>query len=347
MIPDFLSKADVDLLQRDAAELFASHFFSTDALASYGTSRTFDPSKDRTVLKLSQWKNTALGDWNVREQFGARMKDLRSDLAVHLNRPGLDRGASVTTYGDGSTEISYTRFGPGAFLKRHVDEHHEELKGVAGWSQPTRRSLSWLIYLNPNWNPDVSGGCLRCYERAAKHPSHAVGARPNGDLQIGWLRPSLQDPVERPVFLDAQHPGDGNKGNNNCAMYIDNPSSSAPYYVTKSFNAHPTLFVAGGEFLTQKLLIQHRALADRFHFIEPPKSVVTEWLARMAPRPDDESPLDVPPRAGMLVVFDSVTLPHEVLPTVGKARWATSGWMHESQQSIHTYPHSFNAVQRR
>lgn len=346
VIPDFISAADVAVLKRDAVDLHSSNYFSTDALATYGTPGQFDPSRDRTVLKLQQWKNTAIGDWNVRKEFGARMQDLRTDLAVNLNRPGLDRGTSVSAYGEGSAEISYTRFGPGAFLKRHVDEHHEELKGVAGWSKPTRRSLSWLIYLNQDWNPNVSGGCLRCFERAAGRPSHTVGARPNGDLQIGWLRPSFQDPMERPVFLDAQH-GDGSTGNH-CAMYIDDPFSTvvgskvAPYYITKNFNAHPTLFVAGGEFLMQKLLMERRDLADRFHFIEPPKSVATDWLnsvVRARAGANDESPLDVPPLAGTLVVFDSVALPHEVLPTVGRARWATSGWMHEDQQQIDTHPH--------
>ena len=43
---------------------------------------------------------------------------------------------------------------------------------------------------------------------------------------------------------------------------------------------------------------------------------------------------DIPPLGGTLVIFDSVTLPHEVLPSIGKERWAISGWMHEDQQSI-------------
>jgi hypothetical protein len=336
VISDFLSAADVAVLHRDAANLHRSNYFSTPPLASYGTSVNSDPSKDRTVVKPQQWKNTALGDWNVRKQLGARMQSLRSDLTVNLNRPGLGRGTSTTAYGEGSTEISYrySRFGPGAFLERHVDVYHEERKGVAGWSQPTRRSLSWLIYLNADWNPDVSGGCLRCYERAAR-PSHVVGARPNGDLQIGWLRPSLLDPVERPVFLDAQR-GDGST-DNYCAMYIDDPSGSGQAeYITKNFNAHPTLYMAGVEFWKQKLLMaQRRDFADRFQFIEAPKSVVTEWWNRVVRRRScaakDESPVEVPPLAGTLVIFDSVTLPHEVLPTVGRARWATFGWMHEDQ----------------
>jgi 2OG-Fe(II) oxygenase superfamily len=351
VIPEFLSKSFVATLKRDAQDLYNTNYFATDALASYGSKGEFDPSKDRTVLRLNQWKNTALGDWDTRRTFGARMKDLRADLAVHLQRPGLTQGVSVTTFGEGSAEISYTRFGPGAFLKRHVDEHHEELKGVAGWSKPTRRSLSWLIYLNEDWNSDQSGGCLRCFERASGKPSHRVGARRNGDLQVGWLRPTLKDPVERPVFLDAQFDENNVESlkNHNCAMYIDSPVSdgpstsyeiSQPYYITQSFNAHPTLFVAGGEFLARKFLVR-KDFASRFHFIDPPKSLATDLFSAIQGKTsahNDELAIDVAPLAGTLVVFDAVALPHQVLPSIGRTRWATSGWMHEDQQKIETHP---------
>jgi Rps23 Pro-64 3,4-dihydroxylase Tpa1-like proline 4-hydroxylase len=338
VVHDFFSAPEIDVLRRDATDLYINQHYTTDALASYGTSGSFDPSKDRAVLKLQQWKNTALGDWGTRRQFAARIHDLRSDLAVHLNRPALTRGDSVTQFGEGSTEMSYTRFGPGAFLKRHVDEHHEELKGVAGWAQPTRRSLSWLVYLNDqNWSAERDGGCLRCFERPVP-PSHHVGARENGDLQIGWLRATLSDPVERPVFLDAQHaPGTGN-----CAMYIDDPSTGTEntrkiMHITKDFNAHPVLFVAGGEYLTQKFLVGRRDFAERFHLIEPPKSRLNDILANRRSR-SDEVLEDVTPTGGTLVIFDSVSLPHEVLPTTSRERWATSGWMHEDQQRIVTHP---------
>ena len=92
VIPDFLANSEILPLQRDAEDMYTSNYFSTDALSSYGSSGKFDPSKDRTVLKLSQWKNTELGDWTVRKQFSARIRDLRSDLSLNLQRPGLTRG---------------------------------------------------------------------------------------------------------------------------------------------------------------------------------------------------------------------------------------------------------------
>ena len=43
-----------------------------------------------------------------------------------------------------------------------------------------------------------------------------------------------------------------------------------------------------------------------------------------------EAVLEVLPRAGTLVLFDSVSLPHQVQPVTGKRnRVAATGWFHE------------------
>jgi Rps23 Pro-64 3,4-dihydroxylase Tpa1-like proline 4-hydroxylase len=42
--------------------------------------------------------------------------------------------------------------------------------------------------------------------------------------------------------------------------------------------------------------------------------------------------LDVAPTGGTLVLFDSVAIPHEVLPTQKGERLAMAGWFHEVQQ---------------
>jgi hypothetical protein len=335
VVPNFLQPQEINYLRDDAQQLYASHQFSTDALASYGTSGKFDPSKDRAVLRLQQWKDESIGTWETRRRFGNRMAALRSDLAYNLNRPHLDEGVAISKYGSGSTEISYTRFGPGAFLRRHVDEHHEELKGTDGWSKPTRRSISWLIYLNEEWNGKRDGGQLRCFERSDL-PSQTVGARPNGDLQIGWLRASAIDPVERPVFLD------GRRADRKCAMYFCNNDDATITYITKEFDSHPILYVAGGETLAKRLLVDRSDLAARFHFIEPPKSKIGDMMGGkqdyvgLGEDPaSDELLADIDPMGGTLVLFDSVSLPHEVLATKNRERWATSGWFHEDQQPEH------------
>jgi Rps23 Pro-64 3,4-dihydroxylase Tpa1-like proline 4-hydroxylase len=362
VIPNFLSPNEVHLLRTDAQQLWDDGKFSTDALASYGQSgQNFDVRKDRAVLKLNQWKDASLGNFQIRgsassEGLGYKMAQLRKELAYQLDRPQLDQGLATTKYGAGSTEISYTRFGPGAFLKRHVDEHHEELKGTAGWSQPTRRSISWLVYLNPadSWNSLQDGGQIRCFHRrpspvsssSPPHPqTNRIGAQRNGDLQIGWLRATLDDPMERPVFLDGHSEEAGH-----CAMYVmvqDNNNAnnynSKALYVTDKFPAHPTLYMGGaaGEILAKQLISKQGRggdMAARFYFIETPKTLFRDIEMRdydgsgeMPLR--DERAEDVDPTGGTLVLFDSVTLPHEVLATRNnKTRWATSGWFHEDQQ---------------
>lgn len=120
VIPNFLPRHEVIPLRTDAQNLWDDGKFSTDALAGYGSKGKFDPAKDRAVLRLPQWKNDLLGNYSNRQRFGSLMANVRRELAYHLNRPNLDKGTATTLYGNGSTEISYTRFGKGAFLKRHV-----------------------------------------------------------------------------------------------------------------------------------------------------------------------------------------------------------------------------------
>jgi len=82
-------------------------------------------------------------------------------------------------------------------------------------------------------------------------------------------------------------------------------------------------------------------LGSRFHYIEPPKSLLTEYWDKIQRMSNNEYHIhmgetirDVAPTGGTLVMFDSVVLPHEVLATVGRERWAVSGWFHEAQQDI-------------
>ena len=82
-------------------------------------------------------------------------------------------------------EFSYTRFAPGASRARHVDEHHEETKGTEGWRAPTRRSVTWLVYLNER---DVAGGRLRAYERRRPIALDAQVLRPASFVLLRLLR---------------------------------------------------------------------------------------------------------------------------------------------------------------
>jgi hypothetical protein len=117
----------------------------------------------------------------------------------------------------------------------------------------------------------------------------------------------------------------------------------APQYISHNFHPDPVLFMSGGDFFARRLLIDNPALAPRFHFLEPPKSAATKLLGSTATPSDpndDEEAMNIPPLGGTLVLFDSVSLPHEVLPANGRERWATSGWFHEDQQPppLHYHP---------
>ncbi|EED95691.1 predicted protein [Thalassiosira pseudonana CCMP1335] len=333
IVPNFISPSEVSRLRSDASNLYNDGNFIVDALAGYGNKAgardkaKFDTSKDRAVFPAyipskhmdGPFVSPTLGDADGRQSLTRLISALRSDLAKELDRPGID-----TPFGGDNHEISYTRFGAGALLARHVDEHHEEVKGRAGWSRPTRRSISWLIYLNDeDWDANSDGGCLRTYER--KLPSaFKVGSR-DGDLQIGWLTPTASDPKERPVFLDGRRGGISGK----CALYVDSDDGQRKAYLTKEFESDPYLFLTS-DFFIQNLLIQDHALGARFHYLEQPKSALTAYFGADS----GETFKDVPPLGGTLVAFDSVALPHEVLPTLKRERWAASGWFHEKQQPV-------------
>jgi Rps23 Pro-64 3,4-dihydroxylase Tpa1-like proline 4-hydroxylase len=348
-VENFLSQSEVSKLRADAQLLFRDGHFITDSLANYGKNAgakdkaQFDIRRDRSVCpayipskaQLGPFVNEQLGNSDTRRRLTETIASVRQDLSKGLDRPGM----AALPDGMYNHELSYTRFGAGAFLKRHVDEHHEELKGVRGWSTATRRSLSWLIYLNESdWDAQKDGGCLRTYPRIARNVDK-VGAH-NGDLQIGWLSPTAQDPMERPVFLDGRRQGEPG----NCALYYiqsDNDEGGrirVPKYLTKDFKADPYLFLSTGDWVVQHVLIQDRMFGERFHYLEPPKSQLTNFmdanLKTNTAATVGEGVLDIPPTGGTLVVFDSVSLPHEVLATSERERWAISGWFHEAQQNL-------------
>ena len=73
-------------------------------------------------------------------------------------------------------------------------------------------------------------------------------------------------------------------------------------------------------------MVDSAADQSRFHLIDGPRRVVSQWL----PPGEDggERVRDIVPRGGTLVLFDSVSLPHEVLAT-NRLRYGLQGWFHE------------------
>mmetsp|Transcript_7395 Transcript_7395/g.10584 ORF Transcript_7395/g.10584 Transcript_7395/m.10584 type:complete len:170 (+) Transcript_7395:418-927(+) len=144
-------------------------------------------------------------------------------------------------------------------------------------------------------------------------------------------------------------------------------------YITDTFRTNPILYVSGGETLAKQLLLKKEfskyddhnnnddirknlnldhldLVQQRFKLIEAPKSRVTDLMGnlRNVVEGTSTSPYagtgelpgiyeelnDVDANGGTLVLFDSVSLPHEVMVTKGRDRWACSGWMHEDQQPV-------------
>ena len=189
-------------------------------------------------------------------------------------------------------ERSYNWYEPGASLRRHGDEFHEETKGPRGWLLPTRRSLTWLLYLNRDWRAD-EGGALRAYERA-RPCDHAVGATDDGDVQVGWVG----EDREVPVFLG------------------EDPHGERVLY-------DATGRVRGG-------CAAGVAAPPLASISDPGVRLIRGSLDRGEAPPAGEAIRDIRPVAGTLLLFDSVAVPHEVLAvTAERPRVACTGWFHE------------------
>ena len=151
VVDDFLARDVVAALRGDAEELWDAGLYSAPTRDTKLKRRN-----ERFVLRGSVWRDFGVGRGSARSRVAATMDKVRDACAARLGRADLQRTPPARH------EFSYTRFAPGASLARHVDEHHEETKGTEGWRAPTRRSVTWLVYLNER---DVAGGRLRAYER--------------------------------------------------------------------------------------------------------------------------------------------------------------------------------------
>lgn len=264
----------------------------------------------------------AVGDIGTRNRFKARMAEVKAALASQLqDRPSLVNDIYQTH------EIQYLHYKPGAVVGRHVDERHVELKRPNGSRLPkkpdaTRRSITWLVYLNDDWDPKADGGQLRLHERA--QPSAHVGAL-GQNLQVAWLRATATD-GEQPVYLDPLRPGPENES---CMLYTRDAAGNQRDLSRRPF-PNAALRKLGGDAVQSKLMVDDPRDASRFHLIQAPKTVASTLLPPPGPAGEDggERVRDVTPTAGTLVLFDSVSLPHEVLATK-RLRYGMQGWFHE------------------
>ena len=277
----------------------------------------FQATADRQTFRGGDgWFDASAGDLTTRREFDALMLKLRNDLSLQLNRPTLATDAPNNK----KHEMTYNWYQPGASLGRHLDEHHEETKGNKGWLLPTRRSVTWLVYLNDAWQPE-EGGSLQTFPRQplAQFP---VGAH-EGNLQVGWM-----DQVH-PVFLDAWRPSGGT------ALYMLDDHNQ-PIYISQHDFDVPRQPIEFEQLLS-------KVYSGRFEQISTarldPRFVNKDNHNQpISPNNKEDEPLfalNILPTGGTLVLFDSVSLPHLVQAVTGnRPRIAATGWFHEDNSQF-------------
>ena len=328
VIRDWLPPEETAALLADSSACFEAGAFQNFIL-SRNPNKKDKAANDRWCMRSHQvgkdgpFADPSVGTFAVRQRLKARMAEVKAVLSRELqDRPTLADDVQYTH------EMEYLRYGTGALLARHTDEHHVELKRPNGSRLPkkpnaSRRSITWMVYLNSEWSAQ-DGGQLRLHERA--QPSvGSVGAR-GPDLQVGWLRATSTE-GEQPVFLDPLRPGPENE---NCVLYTSDAAGKTRDLSSAPFAGVPALYLGGGDAVARKLMIENPADASRFHLIDAPKTLVSSILPNPGDAGEDggERVRDIVPKAGTLVMFDSVSLPHEVLQT-NRERFAIQGWFHE------------------
>ena len=332
IINNWLTPEETKAICQDAKQCFEGGYFKNFIL-SRNPKKVDKAANDRWIMPSFAYSkgtdgpfvDTNVGNYQIRQSLKEKMAMVKATLANSLtDRPTLANDLAQTH------EMEYLRYGKGALLNRHVDEHHLELKRPHGSKLPlkenaSRRSITWLIYLNDDWNEE-DGGQLRLHERAYESLS-AVGARRN-DLQVGWLKANTSKQLtEQPVFLDPSRDGPENE---TCMLYTFDANGNKRDLSKKPF-ANVALYLAGGDAMARRLMVDNSADAERLHLIDAPKSLVSN-IVKSDPgfKGEDggEQIKDIMPRAGTLVLFDSVTLPHEVLET-NRERFGVQGWFHE------------------
>ncbi|KAK1739907.1 2OG-Fe(II) oxygenase family protein [Skeletonema marinoi] len=324
IIPNWLPPHLITAMHDDAQQLFQDGQFRPDGLTNTAIKEQgFSKKADRQTFRGGAGWDSDIGDLKTRQEFADRMKELRIQLAQSLNRPTLAEDGTL------KHEMTYNWYEPGAKLGRHLDEHHEETKGPTGWMTPTRRSVTWLVYLNEGWTKE-EGGALRCLPRSdasIQKNTVQVGCH-EGNLQVGWINDGVD-----PVFLDVFRESGG------AALYqVNNNNAEREILSVRDFDV-PAQPIDFSKFLKEDIResfaqISTSRLDPRFANKDAAANNNNGAIAQHDFECSDEPTiLDVTPVAGTLVVFDSVSLPHLVREVTGKRqRIAATGWFHEDSQ---------------
>lgn len=214
---------------------------------------------------------------------------------------------------------------------------------------------------------EVIGEALNCLKPGATTP----GGSHDGNLQVGWLRTFIASStdgttegskvVKLPVYLDTSS-----------VLYTLEPSlepsmreisSTSAFWkrrdLTKEFDVHVRQRSALEAKIARGSTSMSTSTANNFDssgstaqkifhrecFVAPEDFLREEesmnfvliedtdlWAA--GGMPEGSAVVDIAPRGGRLVIFDSVILPHEVMLTKLGSRMALAGWFHEKQQDL-------------
>jgi hypothetical protein len=326
---DWISRDEITALQQDITYLRAQKAFQPSGLSNRvdGDTNMFG-SSDRLTCTLTP---DIQGNVLVRSLIEQKLEVLKAEIQDTLNRKQLYLA-----------EQYYSVSPINSFLPRHMDERHEETKGLLGYLNDTRRSISWLLYLNDcGWGSASgrvgAGGELRAYCRHSKNHSGAH----EGDLQVGWLPVEDGSQEFEPVFLDSwvktpllNEYHDDRQWRPLSALYCLQNDGTSPCrcssvagnrrYLTDPFGADNPSWPSDTdldplEFAAALASQLPSPLYDKFVGVEDLNGV---------------QPVDVLPTGGTLAFFDSATVPHEVLRTTKGERLAMAGWFHEPTQDF-------------
>ncbi|GFH44241.1 hypothetical protein CTEN210_00715 [Chaetoceros tenuissimus] len=370
---DFITSAEVTALQNDIKQLYNSNQFIPSGLSNRveGDKNEFG-EEDRLTCTITPILLKG-DDSFIRQVVEEKLETLKQELEETLFQENAVDGVSMEESNLDLVEMYYSISPKGSILPRHQDERHEDTKGEKGWMHDTRRSISWLIYLNNDWctdNQEASGGggqfrayCRKCIENVQ------CGSN-DGNLQIGWLS-SSQSPEDdfEPVFLDSwvqmpkafsddadeilyddEEPGyEQLKWRPMSALYRvrsdpDDLSSNRDLLKTNSVHSLEIKY-PNREYLSQPFGADstgwpNETELDPSDFIQAlasqlsDKNIRQRFVGLEEIKGQGVKIVDVEPTAGTLVLFDSVVVPHEVLKVTSGERLAIAGWFHETVQDF-------------
>eukprot|EP00592_Proboscia_alata_P015915 CAMPEP_0194398166 /NCGR_PEP_ID=MMETSP0174-20130528/125954_1 /TAXON_ID=216777 /ORGANISM="Proboscia alata, Strain PI-D3" /LENGTH=340 /DNA_ID=CAMNT_0039194435 /DNA_START=201 /DNA_END=1220 /DNA_ORIENTATION=+ len=173
IIPNWLSPELTTLLRKDNQSCFSNGHF-TNFILSRNPNIKDKAANDRWIMpsfsranSVGPFADPTTGNYSARMEFQSRMAAIKAELS---HSPQLHRTTLTSDSVEPTHEMEYLRYGVGALLQRHTNEHHIELKRPNGSRLPrkpgaTRRSVTWMVYLNDDWDVGVDGGELRLHER--------------------------------------------------------------------------------------------------------------------------------------------------------------------------------------